>query len=99
MTAAVGARLTLVAVFLWAALGVPRSDPVARYLVAGDRAARRGQIDTARSCYESILAYGAPPAVVYDRLARVSLDAQRYADAHIYLLALADLDGWNAARR
>ncbi len=99
VSAAILARLLLAAVFLGAALGVPRSDPVARYLAAGDRDVRRGQRDAALSHYQSVLAFGAPPAVVYDRLARANLDARRYADAHMYLLALTDHSGWNAERR
>jgi predicted Zn-dependent protease len=99
ITAAIITRLLLVVAFLWAALGVPRSDPVTRYLAAGDRAARQGQLDAARSRYGSVLALGAPPAVVYERLARAHLDQQQYADAQVYLFALADRTGWNAERR
>ncbi len=67
-----------------------------RWLAAGDRAARQGHYDAARTLTARVLETAAPLPALYERLVQLNLDAGRYAAAQIYLYALADLDGWNA---
>jgi tetratricopeptide (TPR) repeat protein len=97
--AAILARFALVATFLWAALGVPRSDAIMRSLLSGDKAARQGRYAAALDAYARVLYEAEPQPAIYERLVQVSLDAGRYDDAQVYLYALADLDGWNPERR
>jgi tetratricopeptide (TPR) repeat protein len=66
---------------------------------AGDQAAREEDFDRAVVAYDQILSALGPQPAVYDRLVETSLAAGRYDDAHLYLLALVDRSGWNAARR
>jgi cytochrome c-type biogenesis protein CcmH/NrfG len=88
----------LVAAFLLAAIGSPRSTVLVRWLAAGDRAARLGNFSAASDAYARVLETAALPAS-YERLIQINLNAGRYAAAQVYLYALADLDGWTPARR
>jgi Flp pilus assembly protein TadD len=92
------ARFVLVAAFLLAVVGSPRSASLVRWLAAGDRAARQGNDGAALDAYARVPESAARPAI-YERLIQVNLDAGRYAAAQVYLYALADLDGWTPTRR
>jgi tetratricopeptide (TPR) repeat protein len=96
--AAIAARFVLVAAFLSAAVGAPRSTILVRWLSVGDRAARQGNYDAASEAYGRVLEAAALPAV-YERLIQINLDAGNDGAAQVYLYALADLDGWTPARR
>ncbi len=96
---AILARFALLAAFLLATVGSPRSTVLVRWLVAGDRAARQGKYEAASNAYARALETAAPLPALYERLIQINLDTGRYAAAQTFLYALADLDGWNPTRR
>jgi tetratricopeptide (TPR) repeat protein len=94
---AVAGRVVL-AIAILSALA-PGSAVISRWADAGEDAAHQGDYERALAAYARVLSYTGPRPPIYERLARISLDA-RYDDAaRVYLYALADLDGWNAERR
>ncbi|MBI5957661.1 MAG: tetratricopeptide repeat protein [Chloroflexi bacterium] len=96
---AIGGRFGLAALFIvWANL-LPLSDRVTRWISHADQAAEDGTFDEAQRTYGQVLTRLGSQPIVYERLFQISLTAKRYAEAQIYLFALADLDGWTTERR
>lgn len=97
--ASMALRLALVAAVGLAVEVMPRSQQIERWMRAGEQAAQAGDFDRGVKVYDQVsLALGIQP-IVYDRLVQLSLAAGRYEDARLYLSALADQSGWNAARQ
>ncbi len=75
----------------------PLSADVAEQVARAHRAEQSGDFAAARRAYVRVLTrVGAQPSV-YDRLATLSVRAGWDAEAQLYLAALADLRGWDAA--
>jgi tetratricopeptide (TPR) repeat protein len=78
---------------------LPLSHSTTLWRSRADQAASDGRYHDAQRSYGDILTRLGPQPAVYERLLTISLAAERYAEAQVYLFALADLDGWTADRR
>lgn len=98
--AAVTGRLLLLALVCSLLPIGPRSALVAEWLRAGDAALKVNQPEVALLQYQRILGKGEPATPeIYERLITAARAAGEPALAQVYLLALADRDGWNDERR
>jgi tetratricopeptide (TPR) repeat protein len=95
----VSARFLVAVAFLLITNAAPASELVRRWVRAGSQAAQAGEYERALDAYNRALRLVGPQTAVYERLVQVSLDAEQYDQARVYLYALADLDGWTGARR
>ena len=90
-------RFLLVAGILFGVEMPPRSEQVAAWMRDGQRAIDQSDYPHAVTEYGHILRVLGPQRPIFQRLAQISLDAGRYADAQMYLYRTVDLGGWNAA--
>ena len=92
-------RLVLVAVFLLVVDMAPLSHRVSGWLLSAEQAVFKGDYQAAQAFYGRVLERLGPSAEIYERLVKLSLNAEQYDAAQVYLYALAEQDGWNSARR
>jgi tetratricopeptide (TPR) repeat protein len=91
-------RFALVAVCFWLMEVAPSSTQVERWWHQGEQAAVQGHTCEVSEAFGRILSYTGPSIRVYQRLADLSFEQQRYSDSQIYLYALAEIAGWNETR-
>jgi tetratricopeptide (TPR) repeat protein len=92
-------RVALVAIFLLVVDVAPLSHHVSSWLSSGEQAEFKGDYQAAQVSYGRVLERLGPSAEIYERLVKLSLNAEQYDAARVYLYALAGRDGWNSARR
>lgn len=92
-------RFILTVILLLVVDLAPASDRVRQWWDTGNEAAEDGDFERALTAFDQVLNYTSSESGVYKRLIEISLSAQRYEDAQIYLYALADLEGWKPDRR
>jgi tetratricopeptide (TPR) repeat protein len=93
-----GIRFLLLVTLLLSWRVTPHSDWIKHWLSDGDQAVQQGRYADAQRAYDRLFVYDPDNPLIYESLVQAALDTQHFADAQVYLYALADLEGWTPDR-
>src|SRR5512145_614390 len=88
-----GIRFLLLVTLLLSWRVTPHSGWIKHWLSNGDQAVQQGHYADAQHAYDRLFVYDPNNPLIYESLVQAALDTQHFADAQVYLYALADLEG------